>query len=40
METMKLEGETAHNGGDVCVDVCFASKKSSGNEFLFLPECT
>jgi hypothetical protein len=40
METMPLDGKTAHHGGIFLCDFCFTSKKSSEREFLFLPERT
>ena len=39
METMTLEGKTAHHGGDVCV-MCEASKKSSAEREFFVPAGT
>jgi len=40
VETMALEGKTAHHGGDVCVMCVSLAKSLPSRSFSFPPECT
>ena len=40
METMTLEGKTAHHGGDVCVMCVLLAKSLPSGSFLYPPEHT
>ena len=40
METMRLEGSTAHHGGDVCVMCVLLANSLMRGSFSFMPEHT